>query len=141
MSSCPECGAPDKLCQQRFDEFLVLEFTDPGYGAVHNLTVCTFMVQHSSKMSREGWLYERDLLREFIVEGKSPSLIRQQVKDSVDSGKRKFKFKSQDGVPVIHKSTWAKTILDVRAENPEDYCEDINAWAKAVLKEAEEIKI
>jgi len=139
--NCPECGAPDNLCQTRFDEFLVLEFTDPGYGAVHNLTVATYMLQHSSKMSKEGWLYERDLLREFIVEKKSPSLIRQQVKDSVDSGKRTFKFKSKDGVPVINKTTWMKTILDVRAENAEVYCEDINVWSKSVLEETESIAI
>lgn len=139
--NCPECGAPDNLCQTRFDEFLVLEFTDPGYGAVHNLTVATFMIQHSSRMSREGWMYERDLLREFIVEGKSPSLIRQQVKDSVDSGKRKFTFKSKDGMPVIQKSTWEKTILDVRTENAAMYCEDINAWARSVLEEAQELEV
>ena len=141
MSQCPECGAPDNLCQARFDEFLVLEFTDPGFGAVHNLTVATYMLQHSSKMSREGWRYERELLREFIVEKKSPSLIRQQVKDSVDSGKRTFKFKSKDGMPVINKTTWNKTILDVRAEDADVYCEDIYAWAKSVLEEAEEINV
>lgn len=139
--NCPECGAPDNLCQIRFDELLVLEFTDPGYGAVHNLTVATYMLQHSSKMIREGWLYERDLLREFIVEKKSPSLIRQQVKDSVDSGKRKFRFKSKNGVPVIDKSTWEKTILDVRTENADVYCEDVTIWAKSALEEAEEINV
>ena len=137
--NCPECGASDNLCQTRFDEFLVLEFTDPGYGEVHNLTVATYMLQHSSKLSREGWLYERDLLREFIVEKKSPSLIRQQVKGSVDSGKRTFKFKSKDGKPVISKTAWNRTILDVRTENAEVYCEDINAWARSVLEESEKI--
>src|ERR1051325_6299744 len=135
--NCPECGAPDNLCQTRFDEFLVLEFTDPGYGAVHNLTVATYMLQHSSKMTREGWLYERDLLREFVVEKKSPSLIRQQIKDNVDSGKRKFTFKSKTGVPVINKSIWTETILDIRAENADVYCDDIRAWAKAVLEDVE----
>jgi hypothetical protein len=139
--NCPECGAHDELCKARFDEFLALEFTDMGYGAVHNLTVATYMLQHSSQLSREGWLYERDLLREFIVEGKSPSVIRQQVKDSVDSGKRTFKFKSKDGKPVIHKSTWTRTILDVRTENPETYCADVAAWARAVLEEAKVITI
>ena len=84
-------------------------------------------------------MYERQLLSEFVVEKKSPSLIRQQVSKSVDSGKRTFKFKSKDGVPVIQKSTWMKTILDVRAEDAEEYCEDINAWAKAVLEDAETI--
>lgn len=137
--NCPECGAID--CQSRFDEFLALEFSDMGYGAVHNLTVATYMIQHSSKLSIEGWLYERDLLREFIVEKKSPSLIRQQVKDSVDSGKRTFKFKSKDGKPVINKSTWTKTILNVRAENAEVYCADVSEWARSVLEEVQGITL
>jgi hypothetical protein len=141
MMDCPECGAPDNLCQTRFDEFLVLEFTDAGYGAVHHLTVAAYMVQHSSKMTREGWMYERDLLREFLVENKSPATIRKQIKDTVDSGKRTFKFKSKTGVPVIDKTTWTKTILDVRAENPKVYCEDITVWARSVLEDAETIAI
>jgi hypothetical protein len=141
VMNCPECGAPDNLCQTRFDEFLVLEFTDAGYGTVHHLTVAAFMVQHSSKMTREGWLFERDLLRKFLVENKAPEYIRKQNKDIVDSGKRTFKIKSKTGLPVINKSTWRKTILDVRAENAEEYREDINAWARSVLEEAEELKV
>lgn len=123
--NCPECGAPDNLCQTRFDEFLILEYTEPDYYAVHNLTVATYMLQHSSKLTREGWLYERDLLRQFIVENKSPAMIRKQIKATVDSGKRKFKIKSTTGLPVFDKSTWTKTILDVHVENAEAYCEDI----------------
>jgi len=139
--NCPECGAPDSLCKERFDEFLVLEFTDAGYGAVHHLTVAAYMVQHSSKMTREGWLFERNLLKEFLVENKLPEFIRKQNKDVVDSGKRKFKIKSKTGIPVIDKTTWMKTILDVRTENAEAYREDINAWARSVLEEAEAIEI
>ena len=139
--NCPECGAPDQLCQTRFDEFLVLEFTDAGYGAVHHLTVAAFMVQHSSRMTREGWLFERELLREFLVENKAPSYIRKQNKDRVDSGKRTFKIKSRDGKRIIEKSTWKKTILDVRTKNAEVYCEDITSWARSVLEDASDEKI
>jgi len=135
--NCPECGAPDNLCQTRFDEFLVLEFTDAGYGVVHHLTVAAFMLQHSSKLTRAGWLFERELLREFLIEKKPPAFMRIQDKDLVDSSKRKFKIKSRDGVPVINKTTWTKTILDVRTENAEVYCEDVTAWAKSALEEAE----
>ena len=137
--NCPECGALDQLCQSRFDEFLVLEFTDAGYGAVHHLTVTAFMIQHSSRMTREGWMYERELLREFLIENKPPSYIRKQNKDRVDSGKRTFKIKSRDGKRIIEKSTWKKTILDVRDDNAEVYCEGITAWAKSVLQDAEEV--
>ena len=139
--NCPECGAPDSLCQTRFDEFLVLEFTDAGYGAVHHLTVATFMIQHSSKLTREGWMYERELLKEFLIENKPPQLVRKQMKDTVDSGKRKFKIKSRDGLPVINKTGWTKTILDVRTENAEDYCADVTAWARSVLEDAQRLKV
>jgi hypothetical protein len=134
--NCPECGASDNLCQTRFDEFLILEFTDAGYGAVHHLTVAAFMVQHSSRMTGEGWMYERELLREFLIENKPPALIRKRMKDTVDSGKRTFKIKSKTGRPVIDKTTWRKTILDVREENAEVYREDVVAWARSVLDEA-----
>ena len=139
--NCPECGAPDALCQTRFDEFLVLEFTDTGYGIVHHLTVSAYMIQHSSKLTKEGWLFERNLLKEFLFDNKPPAFIRKQNKDIVDSGKRKFKIKSRDGQPVINKATWTKTILDVRTENAEVYCEDVTAWAKSVLEDSEEIKV
>ena len=139
--NCPECGAPETLCQTRFDEFLALEFTDAGYGAVHHLTVTAYMLQHSSKLTREGWLHERELLREFLVENKSSAFIRKQNRDLVDSGKRTFKIKSRDGLPVINKTMWTKTILDVRTENAEVYCADVSVWARAVLEEAQGLKI
>ena len=136
---CPECGAEN--CQARFDEFLVLEFTDAVYGAVHHLTVAAYMLQHSSKLTREGWLHMRWLLKEFLVENKSPAFIRKQNKDLVDSGKRKFKIASKDGWPVISKTTWTKTILDVRTENAEVYCADVTEWAKSALKDAKELEV
>jgi len=139
--NCPECGAPDSACEARFHECLAKEFEEAAYGAVHHLTVAAYILQHSSKLTREGWLHERELLREFLLENKPPEIIRKQNKDFVDSGKRTFKIKSRDGVPVISKSTWAKTILDVRMENSENYCEDVAAWARSVLEEAEAIAI
>ena len=83
----------------------------------------------------------RGLLHEFLVENKPPEFIRKQNRDLVDSGKRTFKIASRDGVPIINKSTWTKTILDVRTENAEVYCADVVAWARSALEEAETIKI
>lgn len=141
MNNCTECGAPDGVCQARFDEFLALEFTDAGYGAVHHLTVAAYMLQHSSKLTPAGWLEMRSLLREFLVEAKPPAFIRKQNKQKVDSGKRSFKFKSQTGQPVIAKSAWTKTICDVRASGPAAYCADVTEWARSALVESEEITI
>ena len=141
LNPCPECGAADSVCETRFHECLAREFEDPAYGAVHYLTVTAYMLQHSSKLTREGWLHERELLKEFLVENYPPELIRKQNKDLVDSGKRTFKIKSKSGKPVISKTVWAKTILDIRMENAKNYCEDVAAWARSVLEEAEAIAV
>jgi hypothetical protein len=139
--NCLECGATETLCKTRFDEFLVLEFTNTGYGAVHHLTVAAYMLQHSSKLTREGWLHMRELLSEFIVEKKPPSFIRKQNRDLVDSGKRKFKIRSKDGEPVVNKITWTKTILDVHMENVSVYCDDVTAWAKSALEDVQGLEV
>ncbi len=138
---CDECGAPDNTCEERFNECLAKEFEDPAYGKVHNLTVSAYMLQHSSKLTRDGWLYERDLLREFISENKSPEQIRKEKKDVVDSSKRTFKIKSMTGKPVIPRTEWSKTVLDVRLENAEEYCSDVAAWARAALEDAQRIRL
>ncbi len=139
-AACPECGAAGRACETRFLECLAREF-ESDYGAVHHLTVAAYLLQHSSRLSREGWLYERGLLREFLVENKTPERIRKQNKSIVDSGKRTFKIKSRDGLPVISGTPWTRTILDVRTENPKVYCEDVAGWAKAVLEEAERLDV
>jgi hypothetical protein len=138
---CDECGAPDSSCEQRFNECLAKEFEDPRYGRVHHLTVSAFMLQHSSKLTREGWLYERDLLREFIISGKRPEAIREERREQVDSGNRTFNIKSRTGQPVTPTISWSKTILDVRLADPTDYCEDIIAWSSVTLLDSEEISL
>jgi hypothetical protein len=138
---CEECGAPDNACELRFHECLAREFEDAAYGRVHNLTVSTYMLQHSSYLTREGWLYERELFREFLVGDKSPELIRKERKDDVDSSKRTFKIKSRTGMPVIPRTAWAKTILDVRLDASEMYCQDVIVWAKATLADSEGITL
>ena len=144
MDICPECGAPATAglnCQSVFDECLVLEFTNPDYGAVHHLTVAAYMLQHSSKLSREGWLEMRRLLVAFLVEEKPPVFMRKQNKDFVDSGKRNFKITSKDAQPVISKSTWKSTILDVRMDDAGMYCDSVTAWAKSALAESADIDL
>ncbi|HTP01942.1 MAG TPA: DUF5946 family protein [Anaerolineales bacterium] len=136
---CDECGAPDKTCEARFHECLAREFENPAFGRVHNLTVSAYMLQHSSKLTSEGWLYERDLLREFIINDMPPEQVRKERKDEVDGGKRAFTIKSRTGQPVIARMEWSKTILDVRLEGSRQYCEDVIIWASATLADSENV--
>ncbi len=136
--NCPECGATDRACEAHYNECLVKEFSDPAYGIVHHLTVAAYMVQHSSKLTKEGWRFERGLLREFLIDKKPPAFIRKQNRDVVDSGKRTFKIAEKNGLPKISKTAWSKTIVDVRMDiGAEIYCADVEAWAMSVLGDAE----
>ncbi len=138
-SRCPECGAREGTCTARFEEFLAREFENPAYGAVHHLTVATYMLQHSSRLTREGWLYERQLLRDFLAYGKSPDLVRNQYGHLIDNGKRQFKIKSRDGLPLFPRAKWTLTILDVSSEDADRYVRDITAWAMATLADCEKM--
>jgi hypothetical protein len=139
--NCIECGAPENACEARYHECLAREFEDTSYGAVHHLTVATYMLQHSNKLTKEGWLRERELLREFLVENKPPAFVRKQNRDVVDNGQRKFKITSKDGQPKISRAHWTKTVLDVRMENAETYCADVNAWAKSALEDTKDLEV
>ena len=141
MTICPECGAPGGACEARYHECLVKEFSDADYGTVHHLTVAAYMLQHSSKLSREGWLETRQLLRAFLDENKGPAEIRRQNSLKVDSGHRQWKIASSDNLPVIHGATWTKTVLDVRLENAETYRADVTAWARAALVDAASLEV
>lgn len=139
---CPECGAEniaETTCETRYHECLVREFSDAGFGAVHHLTVAAYMLQHSSKLSPQGWLETRRLLREFLIEHKPPAEIRRQNKDIVDSGKRNWKITAKDGLAKISGTGWTKTILDIRLTDSEDYCADVTAWALSALQDSEEV--
>ncbi len=134
---CAECGAPDNDCEARFNECIAREFEDRAYSRVHHLTVSAYMLQHSSKLTREGWLYERDLLREFLLGGKPPEVIRKERSAQVDGGQRTFKIKSRTDLPIIPSVRWTKTVVEVRTDDPQQYCEDVIAWASATLADSE----
>jgi hypothetical protein len=144
MPACPECGGqtvPGMSCDAKFHECLAMEFTDPGYGSVHHLTVATYMLQHSSKLSRQGWVEMRQVLKTFLVEKKDPADVRRKNKANVDSGKRSWKITSGDGVPWLGKFRWTKTIVNVNTEEAVGYSSDVMQWALAALADAEKVEI
>ena len=144
MTICPECGAestPEMNCETVFNDCLAHEFVDPDFGEIHHLTIAAYMLQHSSRLSDLGWLATRQLLREFLIEKKSPSQIKKQNKNIVDSGKRNWKIRSSDGLAFIDRRVWTKTILDINLYNSAYYRDTIIAWASTVLTDSETISL
>ena len=144
LNICPECGAEAAAgvdCEALFNECLALEYSDTNYWEVQHLTVAAYMLQHSSRLTKEGWLATRQLLREFLVENKSPLEIKKQNKYSVNSGNRKWKITSRDGKAFIARCKWAKTILDVNLNSSTTYRDTIITWARAALEDSESISL
>jgi hypothetical protein len=139
--ACRECGAAELRCEAQFHKFLALEYSDAAYGAVHHLNVAAYMLQHSSKLTAEGWLVERDLLKRFLVVGASPSEARRKIASDVDSGRRAFTIRSNDGRPLFDRPAWSSTILNVRYDGPQNYCSDITDWARATLVDSEQVRL
>ncbi len=137
LIKCPECGADWTVgytCQDVFDEFLVLEFTDFGYGKVHFLTVACYMVQHG-RYSDDGLRWIRGKLREHLEEGKPVYEIRDDASGEADQSKRDWKVTRGKNEPPLSKIDWEMTIVDIPGSyaNAEEYCQRIEQWGRVTL--------
>lgn len=123
---CSLCGAAkdvDLTCQEKYDEFLALEFTNPAYGKVHMLTVSCFMIQHQCN-SDPALLWMQEKLSDVLENGVDPSDIRLQMTSDMDQGKRDWKIERQPDEPKLPNIDWSITVSDVyqHKDNPIDYC-------------------
>ena len=137
--NCSMCGAlreDDLNCQNIFDEFLALEFSNPAYGKVHMLTVSCFMIQHQ-RYSDPALLWMQQTLRNVLENGVDPSEIRLQMSSEVDQGKRDWKIERQPGERELPPINWSITIADVcqHKDNPTDYCTWVEKWARKTFEE------
>ena len=146
MAQCPECGAdwPEgRTCQSIFDEFLVWEFQDPEYGAVHFLTVAAFMTQHG-RYTDEGQAWIKQKLHENLEENRPVDLIRRMANRETSQANRKWKVVREPGDPPAKRITWDMTIVDVNRRHDQAgldaaaYREAIVQWARTTLRQLEE---
>ena len=139
FTPCPDCGAVFKdgsTCQDVFENFLALEFSDPAYGEVHFFTVACFMIQHR-RYSRAalGWIARQ--LRDSLENGVTIQHIRRQAQQQVRQDERSWKVLRPPDEPLPEKIPWSVTIADVagQAQDADLYCAGVLAWARATLTE------
>jgi hypothetical protein len=137
--TCPECGAALRdymTCQEIFDAFLVLEFSDPGYGDVHFLTVACFLIQHQ-KYSDAGLIWIEKQLRAHMKDDILVEQIRRRAADAAASDERKWKFTRQPNESKLKPIRWSMTIGDVEAQYQDagSYRSLMRKWAGIILEE------
>jgi hypothetical protein len=109
-----------------------------SYYTVHHLSVPCYMLQHQV-YSREGWIFARELLRQFVYEGLTPAAARQQNRQKVDSGKRGWSFTKGPKLSQVDELEWTSTIAAVRLDTADHYCADVREWAEQVLADTESL--
>jgi hypothetical protein len=127
LEPCPWCDGLN--CEARFHAYLVHDFTDPEYGAVHHLVVATYMLQHD--------VYDPDTLEtmlEFVTRWMHdvPSdHDRRSIRAAFDGSNRAV---NRDRLPPVSPRAWTMTVLDVDDSSSESYRRTVRAWARSVLE-------
>jgi len=129
---CDRCTAPGNNCQELFDRALSLEFTDPGYGAVHHLTVAAFMLQHN-RYSHSGWLATRGLLEEFVASAMPPGETQRRMARTAAA--REGSITRGDPYDQFDEIRWTSTIADLEWDDAVTYRASVRSWAGAVLRD------
>ena len=136
--TCAQCGAiypSGETCQERFDACLALEYENPAaYGAVHMLTVASYMLQHNL-YSRQGWLETRRMLAQTVHLETTVAEIREKYQRRLDSGQRTWSVTNGEKLAEFDAIQWSYTIADLRLDSPERYVADVKYWADCVLKD------
>ena len=132
---CPQCGArfeSDETCESWFQTTQLMEFEQPAFYAVHHLSVPAYLLQHN-RYSREGWLFTRQLLAQFVGGALTPDEALQRTRATLAGGRRAWSFTRGPKLAEVEQIVWSRTVADVRADTAERYCADVRAWAAAVL--------
>jgi hypothetical protein len=142
---CVECGAllpEESTCQTFFDEFLILEYTNPAYGQVHFLTVACFMIQHR-RYSDEALIWIESTLHTYLNNQLTGQQLRQLAAKGTDGATRTWKVTRQVDAPPLPKLAWSMTIIDVAQDmqDAERYCEQVKQWARTTLVEMGKLSI
>jgi hypothetical protein len=131
QDACPECGARieggREGCQALFNELGARDFSDPRFGAMHELFVDTYCMQHLEPYCHSARSYAAHLTRLCC------GLEHDGKKQVYDAIPRWLNANNKLEKPPEPPSRGTMTIADVRAaDTPEEYKRLVLAWAKNV---------
>ncbi len=112
--------------QEKFHQCLDKEFANPHYFAVHDLLVISYMIQCDAYNDD---IKERvySILKEFN-NSRNPNEIMKNRKKWFEN----IPIRKQSNCMNNYANRWKTTIMDIRIDTPENYCNDVKKWAKEI---------
>ncbi len=130
--SCPLCGAAvaGGACRRLFEEVLTFEYGSPGFGAVHQLTVDAYALQHCEEHRPRSNAFHLARLCMFLEHGADAGIGRQyrwlQVRLENDRAVPYLEPPADRGTVTIAEVHGAKTT--------QEHAERTRRWATSVWK-------
>jgi hypothetical protein len=115
-----------------FEALLAWEWQDRELGAVHFLTVGSYLLQHPASLT-EGALSALRSAFAGVVDGE---MTVEQVRGTHDrqfSGEQRARRNHTEVDPELH--TWSMTIADVYTGGPPNAADQVRRWAQAIRDE------
>lgn len=135
--ACAECGGPfidGLVCREMFETLLAWEWQDPELGAVHFLTVSSYLLQHPASLTEEA---ARGLLATFaqVLNGDMTiAQVRAQAARAYDGASR-VRRPAHEVQP--QRRTWSMTVADVYAGGQAGAAERVKTWAQVIRAETD----
>lgn len=134
-SACPECGGRrvDGLsCQEMFEALLAWEWQDPELGAMHFLTVSSYLLQHPAALTTDALSALRCSFAAVVDGAMTVEQVRAQHA-RLFAGERQALKPHHDIGPQGF--AWSMTIADVYADGRPRAATRVGRWAEVIRDE------
>ncbi len=117
-------------CRDAFDEVCAREYSDPGFGAVHLLTVDAYALQHSEEHGPRSNAFHLARLGRLIERGEDAAIGRRPPRAVGKAEEARYRRLPELDPPAFRGTL---TIADVHgAGDPEEHARRVLAWARSV---------
>jgi hypothetical protein len=116
---------------EKFRECLGKDFSDEGYFSAHHLLVLCYMIQCNAYNNKYKEMVCK-ILKGFIDGKELKGIMTENRK--LFNGKDKTPILRGGNEKDIFFDKWEKTIMDIRTDSAENYCQDIKDWAFGIEK-------
>lgn len=135
---CIECGATENdglSCWEQFGYLLSWEQRNPKLYELHFWTVSSYMLQHPSNFTKEGYDLTRSLFCDaYDYHWETPYILKKNREATTNKT-----FKITNPVPVAERErvlkTWGMTVSDVYAAGEKNAVDHVLKWRTSIRNE------